>query len=512
MTKQWPGEMHLAMAQAKGISGNEARRETRIHNSAVDILNRAVDLLAAHQTIHPDELVSAAIPNPVTGGRSMLDAQKFRINWYQIDRKVLNRVARLLSERNWFCEPLHTLDMALYGAGFSFATKEAAAWAKESKYPFHQVHDNLLEEYLVNDCVCAFWSKNPPEGTLPMIEVPDTECVDYETVGGYPQVSITLKRNRKLDQKYKSLIGDRMFDCIVGGKKLVISKRPDDESGYDFEIMKPGKTNACIRPPRATGIIDDLDFLEAVRCGDWNGAWSRREIIRHSKKGSGVSSGPNAGTARNNAKTEELREILKSMKSILGKTDIATNFDHDLEWLLFDKNFFGSEITDPVMRRLVYYGGLPALLLLKTDSQFDGLASHAFAMYRARVESFRAKFGGFLYSIFNSESFRSRFSSAPEMNFQWSVKPLYSLDSFIKLTSHLHTFALDSTPAIRAMFGIDDESAAEMMRRTHNDPLGYTPVFEPRQGISSAFTAPDSKNASPPSSPGNPGRPASEDG
>jgi len=27
--------------------------------------------------------------------------------------------------------------------------------------------------------------------------------------------------------------------------------------------------------------LRDLDFIEAVRVGDWNGAWSRREILRH---------------------------------------------------------------------------------------------------------------------------------------------------------------------------------------------------------------------------------------
>lgn len=488
----------------------KARKERRVHKSAVDILNKAVDILAAGGNIHPDDLVSAAIPNPVSGGRSMLDAQKFRMNWYQCDRKVLNRVSRMLNERNWFCQPVHEMNMAIYGAGFQIG-EDASKWAKDSRFPFHQIHNDLLEEYLVNDCVCAFWKKEAPEGKVPMIEVPDTESVEYDTVAGYPQISVSLKRNRKIDDKYLPIIGQKMFDCIKNGKALVISKNPSEESEYDFEILKQGKTNACIRPPRITGIIDDLDFIEAVRCGDWNGAWSRREILRHTKKGSGVSSGPNAGTARNNATTPEIKEIVNVMAAIMGKTDLATNWDHEIDWLFFKKEFFGHEIVEPCLRRLVFHGGLPSLLLLKTDSQFDGLTSYAFALYRARVEAFRERFGKFLSDIFNSPSFRDAAGNPPEMTFSWSVKPLYSLDSFTKYTSHLHTYGLDSTPSLRRMFGINNDRASSELKSSHDDPLSYTPVFEPRQGIVSGYSDAPARPASNASA-GEPGRPAREDG
>lgn len=486
-----------------------AAQETRAHDSAHKLLSQAIDLLASGAPIIPDNLTSAGIPNLVTGGKTMLDAQKFRVNWYQIDRCQLNRIARLVVERNWFAGPVHNINKSLWGAGFRFDGKEAQAWQKTADYPFRRLHDDMLEEYLVNGSVCAFWRKKPDPDTLPMIEVPDIENVKYETIGGVPQISVTLPVNRRIKEDLKSIIGEKMWDCIKTGKKLVITKQGLGSEEYDFEILKSGKSTACIPAPPITGILDDLDYIEAVRCGDWNGAWSRREILRHTKKGSGVSSGPNAGTARNNAKYSEIQAILKVMKAVLGKTDVATNWDQEISWLTFPGDYFNPTLLDSPIRRLVFWGGLPAVLLLKTDSQIDGMASYVRDITRAQVLAFRQNFGDFLHAIFNSKSFKSNFPQAPELIAKWSVKPLYTGDGINKLATLLSTYGLAAPQTLRDLFDIDDEVEGALMEKTHENPKRYTPPFEPRQGIASAFTVPESATPSAPSSlPGEPGRPA----
>jgi hypothetical protein len=483
----------------------------RAHQSAQKLIAQAIDLLAAGEPVTPDHLVSAGIPNPVARGRSMVDAQKFRVNWYQIDRPSLNRIARLVVERNWFANPCHAINKAVWGAGFSFNSKEARQWVGQSSYPFRRLHDDMLEEYLVNSTVCAFWRKQVEPGTLPIIEVPDMENVKYETIGGIPQITLTVPVNRKIPDTLKPVIGEKMWDCIRTGKKLVIAKQGPDSEEYDFEILKSGKSTACIPAPRITGILDDLDYIEAVRCGDWNGAWSRREILRHTKKGSGVSSGPNAGTARNNAKYNEIQSILKTMKAILGKTDVATNWDQEIAWLTFPRDFFDPAMVDSAIRRLVFWGGLPAVLLLKTDSQIDGMASYVRDLVRAQVTSFRAQFGEFLSAIFSSPSFRQQFPGAPELVPHWSVKPLYTADGLNKLTSLFTTYGIASPQTLRAMFDIDDEAESALMLESHKKREAYTPPFEPRQGLLTSLFPEDfggdSPASSPSSLPGEPGRP-----
>lgn len=162
-------------------------------------------------------------------------------------------------------------------------------------------------------------------------------------------------------------MGQKMFDAVRNGRQLIIRQGFAEVDGFDFAVLKTGKTTQPLPSPALTSILDDLDFIEAVRVGDWNGAWSRREILRHTKKGYGVSSGPNAGTARNNAKSADIKTILKAMSRIMGKTDVATNFDQTIDWLAFPAEFFNSGMLESAMRRMVFWGGFAAVLLLKTD-------------------------------------------------------------------------------------------------------------------------------------------------
>lgn len=485
-----------------------AAREKRAHDSAQKLIGQAIDLLAAGAPITRDDLTSAGIPNPVTRGRSMIDAQQFRVNWYQIDRCHLNRIARLVVERNWFAAPVHAVNKAVWGAGFRFDSKEANDWAATGSYPFARLHNDMLEEYLVNNSVCAFWRKGTEPGMLPIIEVPDIENVKYETLGGIPQITVTVPVNRRISDSLKPVIGEKMWDCIKQGKKLVIAKKGDNSEEYDFEILKDGKSTGGIPAPRITGILDDLDYIEAARCGDWNGAWTRREILRHTRKGSGVSSGPNAGTARNNAKNGEIKAILAQMSAIFGKADVATNWDQEISYLLFPAEFFNPAMVESALRRLVFWGGFPALLLLKTDSQIAGMEAYARDIARARIVAFRGEFGGFLRNIFSSPSFIGNFPAAPPLVPVWSVKSLYSSTGINQLTTLLATYGISSPQAIRELFDIDDEAEGMRMEQAHQNPKRFTPPYEPRQGIASAFSVPDAPPSQSPSAlPGQPGRP-----
>lgn len=476
----------------------DARR--RANASAERLLDRAISLYAAEMPPPAESIKSAAIP--IAGGKTMTDAQKFRVNWYGINRKALQKIARLLVERNWFARPVHRLNMSLYGGGFQFKESDAREWATKGTYPFMRLHDDLLHEYLVNDCALAFWRTDAGPNELPMIEVPNMEDVDYEVVGGVPTVWIKVATDRKLDESLKERMGEKLFTAVKTGKPLILAKG-DAASGYDFEIIKLGKSTGLIQPPGITGVIDDLDYIEAVRVGDWNGAWSRREIIRHTKKGFGVSSGPNAGSTRGNAKYPELQTILKAMRNLVGKTDIATNYDQAIDWLTFPNDFFSPEMVKSALQRLLFWGGLPAILLLSTDSQITGLATLLYDRTRGEVESFRERFAPFLNAIFNSESFKKNFPAAPDLSVGWNVKSLYSSKSLTEFATFAHTYGVLAPPTIRGLFGVDDVVESARMMAAHENRDAYTPPYEPRQGLLPSLFPLD-YNQDPPAAPGDP--------
>ena len=501
----------------------------RVNLSAEKLVSQALDLLASEgdTTLYanplysgsnqssPDTVRSAGIP--FVRGKTMLDAQKFRVNWYGCERRTLGKIARLVCERNWFASSVLKINKGLYGSGFRFADPAAQAWAATGSYPFKKLHDDLLEEWLVSDAVVAFWRTDSDPGVLPFIEVPDLESVDYSTIGGVPRIEVTVVRNPKIDPALRSVIGDKMWDSIHTGKRLVIVK-DDPSSGYDFAVMKSGKSSRPIQAPSITSILDDLDFVEAVRVGDWNGAWSRREIIRHTKKGFGVSSGPNAGTARGNAKYAEIQAILKQMRNILGKTDVATNFDQNIEWLTFPKDFFEPAMLDAALQRLLFWGGLAAILLLKTDSQITGLSGFLTDRVRSQVESFRSDFSSFLSEIFNSPSFKKNFPDAPDLTPAWSVKQLYTGEALVKLSTFFSTYATVSPQTIREMFGVSDALESARLQNAHTRPDDFTPPYEPRQGLlpqqfPEAYPGASAPSAAPASNspiPASPGRPTKE--
>ena len=100
------------------------------------------------------------------------------------------------------------------------------------------------------------------------------------------------------------------------------------------------------------------------------------------------------------------------MKNIVGKQDLATNFDQLIEWVIFPKDHWNPEMIAEAKTRLFYWAGIFGVLLLKTDSQITGMSAFLMERLRVEVEEFRQRFGGFLTHIFRSASFRKNFPSA----------------------------------------------------------------------------------------------------
>lgn len=495
------------VSRAEKSAAAEMRANAAAQKTIVELMPQVLDLLAGAPGPQLGMGNVSSVALPVGRGQTMVAALKNRPNWYALGRREIGRLARLLAERNWFIRGVCEARLAVYGHGFRFASDEANAWAGQGSYPFQKVQDDMIQEWLVSKAIVAYWRRDSEKGTLPKIHIPDVESVHYQVIGGIPQITLTIERQSKISEDLREVVGERMWTCIKTGRNLTIIQGVDEE--FDFAVMKTGKSDAELQPSPMVTIFEDLDFVEAIRVGDWNGAKARWEIIRHTKKGYGVSSGPNAGTTRNNAKAAELKTILAAMKSLLGKTDVATNFDQDISYLIFPKEHFHPELLAETKQRLLFWSGIFGVLLLKTDSQITGLSSFMMDQLRAEVLSFREKFTAFLLEIYRSDSFRAGFAEMemPELSPAWSVKPLYTLEGLNKLVTTLATYGVAAPQSIRALFDIDNTTESELMAAAHQNPEHYTPPFEPRQGIASGMTLPDGGGQNELGLPNNPGRP-----
>ncbi len=498
-----PKKPPTARAAAAELRATESARQ-----SLSELLPRAIELLGAAPAGYGPELSGEqCVSLPLAGRQTLIGALKVRPNWYGIARKEIDKLARLVVERNWFARGIHEQRLNVYSHGFRFTTPEAREWAGKGTYPFERYQKDMIEEWLVSRNLVVWWKRNPDDGTLPALNIPNNGDVEFESIGGIQQITLTFEMRRNLPDSMLPKLGQRLFDAIKKGKKLII---PEGDPEFAFRVMKSGKSAAPGFPvsPLVT-IFDDLDFIEAIRVGDWNGAKARWEIIRQTKKGYAVTAGQQAGTPRNNAKPAELKAIVKAMKEIVGKLDIATNFDQEIGYVLFPKEHFHAELLSEVKQRLLMYGGVFAVMLLKTDSQIVGLGEFMMQMLRNEVLAFREDLGKLLVSIFADSSFRSGMTDAPDLIPRWSVKPLYSAKALNELITLHATYGLSAPQSLRELLDIDDEAESARMLESHEEPKKYTPPFEPRQGISAGFVVPEPTggNQTQQALPGEPGRP-----
>jgi hypothetical protein len=460
-----------------------AAQKRKLETRASEMANEALKIHAAGEMGLLQQSTSAGIPTGPGKGTTMIAAQRFRQNFYALPVKDLLSISRLMSERNWFVEPVNRSRFNIYGAGFRFSTKAARDWAETVGYDFQQAHDDLLWEYLYSSAAVALWLKTPDAQTIPRIEVPALTNVEIISEIGRSGIRITFPKNAKLDPEAKGRMGEAMFNAIKTGKPLSIY---EDDDIWDFRVMKSGKSKDPFQAPSITAILDDLDFIECIKVGDWNGAWSRREIIRQTKKGYSTNSGPNAGRTTNNAKTADLKSILNNMKSIQGKYEMATNFDQDVSWITFLAEFFDKDIADSARSNLIHWGGLPAILMLRTESQISGISAPMLMRLREEVEGFRAMFARLLTSVFNSESFKRNYPDAPKLIPVWSVKPLYSVKELTDLLIPAMKGIMSPQTIRESFLGLDNEAESALMLQAHQSRDGYIPPHEANQGLLTA--------------------------
>ncbi len=503
-------------ASARRLAALQAASTRRANEEAAHVVEESL-LLQASYLNSMESAGGAALP--VGGGRSMIDVQKYRRNFYRLGFINCCKMARLQVERNWFARPVTERNLAIFGDGFRFNTKDARDFAVDPdtglwRYPFQRIHDDALREWFTTSNIVALWRRDSAQGKMPYVEIIAAERCDYKVVSGVEMLTIdySSKKNARLDAKLRARLGDRMYEAIRKGGKLEIL---DDDEEWDFEVMTGAKSSDGLAIPSMTVVQDDLEFVEAVKAGDWNAAWRRRITILHVTKGYGVQSGTNAGTVRTHAKRKQLQAINSWLKELQGHGNAATNFDQEFKHVVFPSDFFSDDITAPAYARMLLWGGLPAVQLLKSESQITGISPYLMALLRAEASMFRNRFRWFLSRIFEAESFRGKINGdVPPLVPEWSDKLLYTIEELQDQAEMLKASGA-SRRTLREGAGLDHEEEASRNKEEIKDPDGVIPVFENNQGLASArhveiYPGAPGQAGQAESEPGKPGRPSAQ--
>lgn len=416
----------------------------------------------------------------------MAKSLKCRTDFLNMSPADAIATVRILSPRHWFLSPLQDTRKLFYDESPSLAGNEARAWNQVNGNRFRnrvdiaRLTNDFFSEWLVSTNVIAIWKRRAPgEPALPAILFPDAEKCEIISDEGYLAVRVPAS----------ALIGE----TVLPTSKCIISKNPkrqvgdssDYQKGWDFELCQKSKTSSGLEYPSSAIILDDLEMLELFRVGDWVGAWKRREALRHHKLGYGIASGPVASTKTGHASAARINATNKKMADINGPGDLATNFDHSMEWMVFPKDHFGHEAYAEINRRLIYHGGYCAMMLMASKSEMQANGGHLMHLLRQETRGIRARAGDrFLNLILNNPTYLGdEMDITPELAIQWTEEGLYSVDDMLNRVTKLGRPGYVSPQTLREWIGVSDEKESERMRAAHENRNNYAPPYEYAQGM-----------------------------
>lgn len=442
------------------------------------------------------------------GGRTMIDMQKGRNNYYTMDGRTQASVARRMAARNWFLRPVLALRHASQVDGFMAVAGDGTDMKEQ--YDFRSLVHDIVHENLITSNVVCLWRKGEK---LPTITVLDAEAVDYRAVGGAERITVqyakdeVLARDKENEADYIRILGERVFKAYKQGGSVTFIKGADEE--WDFEVMVEGKRRGVFGLPPLVPVMDTLDFLELMGIADWNLAWFRKDVIRVLRKGYKVTNGAGAGINSIDITSDDVAKLGDGFSKLIGNANVPMNHDVEASYLTVGPENFKPEQVESAIDRLMLFGGIEAVVLLSSFSQQNGAAPSLMRNARTTAFALRERVELLLQRIFAADEFKDLDWGGGEMRFRWSVKSLYSIEEVLLKVKGTN----DGTASMqtrREWMDLDNDVEVDRLKASHADREGYAPPFEAGQALLPAMfpdLAPASSGETPPAPPGEPGRP-----
>ncbi len=432
------------------------------------------------------------------GGVTLSGFQKFRKDWVNEGVVSQIKICRAQVDTNWFVGMVHEARLAVHVSGFSFegdgakimvgmkgaGRKDRYRAGTVAAYPWGEVVKDVMSDYLAVDNVVALWRKGQDE--LPHITILDAEVCQYKSTKGCKQITLRYDSDSSLfstKAKKSSAIrrfGKEMAEAMAYGREITIIKGENDD--WDIDVLAAGKRKETFAVPSMVAILDDLDFVEMLKIGDWNGAYTRKDILRIATKGYGIKSGSGAGRSVGDAKPKHLKKLSAGLRKVMGLTNLALNWDTAISHEYLSSEFFGEHRSKDALKRLVAWGGLEAALLMDGFSQVSGVSPYMARLWRPRVRAARRDVGEFCARIFNNPSFRNIETDVVLVP-EFDEGVLYNTEELTRLVEHQLGHAVISIDTARERHGVDSEKEKARIKESHDHLDENTPVHEPRQGI-----------------------------
>lgn len=429
------------------------------------------------------------------GGRTLIDGQKMRNNWARVPIRQQIATCRRVAELNWFASGVLRLRLNVSLSGFALKmprktgkpgveTLNATLQQVETEagaYDVAALANDIAWEDLVASNVVALWRKGQRH---PMVTILDGEQLEYRSCGGLERITLSLSQDKIManDQgnrdHYIEALGARWYAAACKGGSMTILRGQDQD--WEFEVMAQGKRRGVFCAPELVSLLDDLDWIELMKVGDWNLGWFRKDVLRLIRKGYAVTVGQGAGVNSVNITKKDIDALGKGMSSLDGNANIPLNHDVQIDYLTLDPTSFDPKQMESCIERLLFWGGIEAVALFGSFSQQNGAAPSLMRNARVNVFTRRARIEAFLRRIFSHQEFEGILPAGA--TFRWSVKCLYSIAEIMEIVRGTAD-GTASPQTRRDMLDLDDEIESQLHEEAHAHRKAYVPPFETRQAL-----------------------------
>jgi hypothetical protein len=339
-----------------------------------------------------------------------------------------------------------------------------------AKAELERILRDACAEYLICNSVIGAWKAADGEA-LPVVQVVDCEGVKYENDFGEETLRICYK-SRPMSAEQKEKLGGRYVKALMKGEEIVWG----EEAGEDFTVLTGAKLGNGLGRPSLWAVFEDLALHGLLVKGDYNAAWTVKDVIRQFKKGHDIKAGNMAGMPVHFLKASERDAIHKAVADKVGAFDIVTNFDIDVEYPAFDFGFFKQEKYAGVRQRLLEWAGPVGTMYLGERSQDP---ETIMALLRAECFAARADLARFAGQLRDKPGFAALRGAKPE----WNFLTMASLQETISFVNAATGLAAMSTITAREVLGLEEERENARMDEQLKKPQHYRPIFEPHQAM-----------------------------
>jgi hypothetical protein len=381
------------------------------------------------------------------------------------DTRAVFKRCRELSEKG-FIEWVIRVKKLLFNDGLKITGIEDAGARAE----LERILRDSCNEYTVCNSIIGAWKADGAD-TMPTVQIVDCEGVKYENDFGEETLRICYKA-RAMSEAQKEKLGERYWKAVSQGSEIVWG----EEAGEDFTVLTGAKLGNGLGRPSLWSVFEDLAVHGLLVKGDYNAAWTTKDVIRQFKKGHDIKAGNMAGMPVHFLKASERDAIHKAVADKVGAFDIVTNFDIDVEYPAFDFDFFKQDKYAGVRQRLLEWAGPVGTMYLGERSQD---ADTIIALLRAECAAARAdltRFAGQLKAKPGFEAFK-------DAKIEWNFLTMASLQQIVSFVTAATGFAAMSTITAREMLGLDEERENKRMDAQLKNPGHYMPIFEPHQAM-----------------------------